>query len=90
MRTALRKMGNSEGVILPKSVLTELGVKTGTKFDVKVKDSAFVLTPVADDPRKLWEAELKAAAEAGELDELTEDERAWMSFGNESDAEWEW
>lgn len=89
MQTAQRKMGNSEGVILPKAARTELRTVTGTKFDVRVEDRSIILTPVAEDPRKLWAAELQAAADAGEL-EPTEDEIAWRSFGTAFDAEWEW
>lgn len=90
MRTALRKMGNSTGMIIPKAILSELDTQVGTKFDIEIKDKTIVATPVASDPRAVWAAELKALADAGELEELTEDERAWMSFGNEFDAEWEW
>lgn len=90
MRTALRKMGNSTGMIIPKAILTELATDVGTNFDIAVRDRAIVATPVVVDPRDAWAAELEAAAEAGELDELIEDELAWIGTSNASDAEWEW
>ncbi len=90
MRTALRKMGNSTGMIIPKAILTELATGAGTSFDIEVRDKAIVATPVAADPRAIWEAELKALEEAGELDELSEDDMAWINAGNEFDAEREW
>lgn len=90
MRTALRKMGNSTGMIIPKAILTELDMGAGTSFDIEVKDRSIVATPVVTDPRDGWAAELQAAAAAGEIDELDEDDMAWINAGTEFDKEWEW
>lgn len=95
MRTALRKMGNSTGMIIPKAILTELRTEAGTSFDIEIKDRAIVATPivetpVAADPRDGWAAALEAAAAAGEIDELDEDDMAWINAGTEFDKQWEW
>ena len=86
MRTALRKMGNSTGMIIPKAILTELATGAGTPFEIEVRDRAIVATPIVADPRDKWEEELRAMPPEA----LTEDERAWMAAGNDFDAEWEW
>ena len=86
MRTALRKMGNSTGMIIPKAMLTELEMEAGTSVELRIKDRAIVATPVAVDPRDLWAAELEAEGP----EELTEDELAWIGTGVASDADWEW
>jgi len=40
MRAAVRKLGNSSGVIIPKSLLTEIGVAVGDAMDVTVEQGA--------------------------------------------------
>jgi antitoxin component of MazEF toxin-antitoxin module len=37
MKTAIRKMGNSQGVLIPKPLLAELGVGPNDPVDIKVK-----------------------------------------------------
>ena len=75
MRTALRKMGNSAGMIVPKAVLVELGSEIGEEFEIGVEGGQIVAAPVgAKRPRNGWgaaaagiglaQAELSAAEEA--------------------------
>jgi antitoxin MazE len=82
MRTALRKMGNSTGVIVPKAVLTELGAGIGAIFDVRVEDGRLVLSR-ADGLRAGW-------AEAAETLAEDDDAAEWRGFGNDDDARLEW
>ena len=37
MKTSIRKMGNSHGVIIPKPLLAEIGAKPDDVVDMKVK-----------------------------------------------------
>lgn len=48
MEIKLKKWGNSQGIILPKKILREVGLDPDTpqKFNVKVKDDQLILTPV--------------------------------------------
>lgn len=85
MRTALRKMGNSTGVILPRPLLTQVGLAAGAEMNVSVDGERLVLTPVRRAIREGW-AE-SAALIANEPDPEAEE---WLSFGNESDEEFEW
>lgn len=84
MKTALRKMGNSEGVIIPKPILRETGVRVSDQFDITVRKGAIVLTPIARDPRAGWAEESKAIHEAGD------DKLVWPDFPNEADKDWQW
>ena len=48
MKSAIRKMGNSHGVIIPKPLLAEIGAKAGDEVDLAVKGGKIVIAP----PRK--------------------------------------
>ncbi len=85
MQTALRKMGNSTGMIVPRALLAEMGVGVGTAIELKVEDGKLVGSPVRS-VREGWEAD--AALIASEP--LTGDERDWLAFDTESDAELQW
>lgn len=84
MRTALRRMGNSSGFILPKPLLLEVGLRPGDSMDVLVEDGRIVLAPVKHAPREGWAEASRALATAGD------DEAAWPEFGNAEDAALQW
>ena len=86
MHSALRKMGNSTGLIVPKTVLREAGVESGTTLDLIVEDGRIVATPVRDHPRAGW-AEAAALIAA---DPEPADEAAWRGFANADDADLKW
>lgn len=46
MNVTIRKIGNSEGIIIPKEVLDRLGLKTGDQLDVQTENGAMRLKPV--------------------------------------------
>ena len=84
MRAAIRKLGNSSGVIIPKSMLIEIGIAAGDSVDLSLEDGRIAITPVRRRPREGW-------AEAfPEIGELGEDDHAWLEFGNEGDHELTW
>ena len=85
MQTALRKMGNSVGMIVPKAILKELGASAGTPMEVRVEEGRFVATPVRH-PREGW---AEAAAIIG-AEPLSEEEQDWLAFGNDGDDELTW
>lgn len=86
MHSVLRKMGNSTGLIVPKAVLREAGIESGTTLDLIVEDGRIIASPVRDHPRAGW-AEAAALIAA---DPETEDKAAWRSFANEADADLTW
>ena len=65
MRVALRKMGNSVGVIVPKPLLKELGAAAGTPFDMCIEDGRIVATPLRR-RRERWAKAAAAVAAAQE------------------------
>ena len=85
MQTTLRKMGNSVGMIVPSALLKELGASAGTTMDVRVEAGTVVATPQRR-VRDGWEEDAARIA----AEPLTEEERDWLAFGNESDDELVW
>ena len=84
MRTAIRKLGNSSGVIIPRSMLAEIGIGAGDAIEVSLEDGRIVITPVKRRPREGW------AAAFAEIGDLGDEDLAWLEFGNEGDDELQW
>jgi len=85
MQTALRKMGNSIGMIVPKAILQELGATAGTPMDMRVEDGRVVVTPL----RKVREGWAEDAARLAELGPTAE-ESEWLDVTVEGDDERDW
>lgn len=66
MKTTLRKMGNSQGVIIPKPLLAEIGLQTDDPVDIKVKKGRIIIAPLEHNPRAGWADAGKALRAAGE------------------------
>jgi len=84
MQASVRKIGNSSGVVLPKAVLDELGMKAGDKVEMTVEAGKVVLVPVKRHVREGWREASKALAGAGE------DKLVWPEFGNLDDEDLKW
>ena len=84
VRAAIRKLGNSSGVIIPKSMLAQIGIAAGDPVDLSLEDGRIAITPIKRRPREGW------AAGFAEIGELGDDELAWLRFGNEGDDELQW
>jgi antitoxin MazE len=84
MRTALRKLGNSSGVILPKSMLAEIGIGIGDTVDITLENGRIVMMPLKQRPRTGWAETSREIAAAGD------DELAWPEFGNAEDESLVW
>jgi putative addiction module antidote len=56
MDTTVRKIGNSEGIILPKEVLGRLGVKSGDKLTIVENSDGVRLTRANSDLARQLEA----------------------------------
>jgi antitoxin MazE len=85
MQTALRKVGNSTAVILPRAILGQAGLATGSLMQISVEGERIVLTPVRKHPREGWEeaAAIVAATPDPEADD-------WLSMPLEADEDWVW
>ena len=82
MRIAIRKLGNSQGVILPKPLLAQAGLED--EADVRVENGAIMLRPVKRAPRDGWADASRAIAKSGD------DKLVWPEFGNEGDKAMKW
>lgn len=76
LQSTLRKMGNSTGLILPKAILDQLGLASGTKVDLRVENGEIVVRPAKRKVREGWEEDAKRIGAGG----LTEEERDWLEF----------
>jgi putative addiction module antidote len=59
MSTVVRKIGNSEGVILPKEILERLNIKAGDQLSIVETAKGLILEPIDDS----FEQQMKAARE---------------------------
>jgi antitoxin MazE len=82
MKAVIRKMGNSQGVLIPKPVLAQLGLEG--EAEMAIENGAIVLRKPRKKVREGWSEASRALAEASD-DQLT-----WPEFGNESDRELKW
>jgi antitoxin MazE len=82
MKIAIRKMGNSQGVIIPKPVLTQLGLES--EAEMSIERDAIVLRKPRKGVREGW-AEASKAIAASDDDRLV-----WPEFGNAGDSEFAW
>jgi antitoxin MazE len=64
MRTAVRKLGNSAGVLIPRSLLAELGL--GDAVDLLVEDGRLVLAAIPRGGRVGWAEAARDIAAAGD------------------------
>lgn len=45
MNVTIRKIGNSEGIIIPKEFLSDLGLKAGDVLDISAQNGAIQIKP---------------------------------------------
>jgi len=84
MKTAIRRMGNSQGVIIPKPFLAEIGAKPGDEVDIKIERGKIVMVPAKRKAREGWAEASKALMAAGD------GELVWPEFDNDGDKDWKW
>lgn len=82
MQVTIRKMGNSQGILIPKPILSQVGLE-GT-VDLQVKNGVIEIRPLKRNPRENWARDSQRIAQAND------DKLAWPEFGNEGDAELVW
>ena len=82
MEVAIRKMGNSQGVLIPKPILAQLGLE-GTA-DMQVRDGVIEIRALRRNPREGWASDAQRIAGQGA------DGLVWPEVANEGDAELVW
>lgn len=84
MKAAIRRMGNSAAILLPKPVLAHLHVSAGDVLDLDLQEGRVVLSPAQRHPREGWAEAAKALADAGE------GQLEWPEFENADVQDWAW
>ena len=82
MEVAIRKMGNSQGVLIPKPILAQLGLEGAA--DLQVRDGVIEIRPLRRNPRQGWADDAERVARMGD------DALAWPELANAGDAELVW
>lgn len=84
MHVTIRRIGNSQGIVIPKPVLTQLGLSDEAVAEMTIEGDALVLRRPASRVRRGWAEAARKIAEAGH------DELAMGEFGNAADTELAW
>jgi len=84
MRAAVRRLGNSSGIIIPKSLLADAGFIVGDAVDLTLEEGRIVLAPVQRRARSGWAEASVSLAGAGD------DALVWPEFGNADDDALDW
>lgn len=82
MQVAIRKMGNSQGVLIPKPILAEVGLEGAA--DLQVRNGVIEIRPVRRDPREGWAQDAQRIAGQGG------DALVWPELANEGDDQLVW
>ena len=84
VHVSIRQIGNSQGVVIPKPVLAQLGLDSKAGAEMTIEDGALVLRRPASPARTGWAEAARRIAEAGD------DELLLGEFGNAEDSELVW
>jgi antitoxin MazE len=79
MKAAILRIGNSQGVILPKPLLAQVGL-SGNEIEMTVERGAIVIRKPQERVRDGW------AEAAKHLADEHDDGLVWPEFSNEGDA----
>jgi len=82
MKIAIRRIGNSQGVLLPKPLLAQAGLEH--EAEMLIEKGCIVLRRPQEKARKGWAEASRKIAEAGD------DKLVWPEFRNERDTELRW
>ena len=84
MHVSIRQIGNSQGIVIPKPVLAQLGLSPEAGAEMTIEGGALVLRRPASPVRTGWAEAASKIAEAGD------DALVMGEFGNAADAELAW
>ena len=84
VHASIRQIGNSQGVVIPKPVLAQLGLDAKARVEMTIEDGALVLRRPSSPARTGWAEAARSIVEAGD------DELVMGEFGNAEDTELVW
>ena len=77
MDVAIRKMGNSQGVLIPKPILAQVGLEG--RADLQVRDGVIEIRAIRRNPREGWAEDAQRLAGPGGV------ALVWPAVANEGD-----
>lgn len=83
MKSSIRNIGNSKGIILPQNILKECEIEY--EVNLVVRDKTIVITPIETQKRKGWAEAFQEMAKNGD-DELVIPD----VFEDEDFSDWTW
>jgi antitoxin MazE len=84
MRTNIIRIGNSQGIRIPKILLEQS--RLGTEVELEVEDEKIVIHS-ASQPRQGWDQKFRLMAQSGD-DKLIDEEQSTQTQWEKD--EWEW
>lgn len=84
-RTKLVKIGNSQGIRIPKTILEQVGVEEDDDVELMVSEERLLVVQPVEKPRRGWDEAFARMAATG--DDALLDEPLPTQFDEE---EWEW
>ena len=82
LQVAIRAIGNSKGVVIPKIILEQSGIKE--IVEMSVDGEKIVLSKPKNTAREHWARDAQSLAKVGE------DKLVLGDFANEEDGDWVW
>lgn len=83
MKSSIRNIGNSKGIILPQNLLKECEIEY--EVNVEVKDKTIIISPVEEQKRKGWAEAFQEMAKNGDDELIIPD-----VFEDEDFKDWAW
>ncbi|MDX2190905.1 MAG: AbrB/MazE/SpoVT family DNA-binding domain-containing protein [Bacteroidota bacterium] len=78
MKANIINIGNSQGIILPKHMLKQMGINK--EVELNISDKEITIKPIhKNNPREGWKEMLLKAKEAGETT-LNDEDKDWLNF----------
>jgi antitoxin MazE len=84
MKTVIRPIGNSQGILIPKAVLDQLDMTRDDVVEIEIRGNTLVLRKPNPEPRAGW------AEAAARLGEAGDDRPLLLDFANADDADLRW
>ena len=82
MQVSIRKIGNSQGILIPKPILKQLGLVDTA--DLQVNGNVIEIRPLKRHPREGWAQDSQRLAATGD------EALVWPELGTQGDAELVW
>ena len=84
VHVSIRQIGNSQGIVIPKPLLAQLGLNSKAGAEMTIEDGALVLRRPSSPARTGWAEAARRIAESGD------DALVMGEFGNADDPELVW